>query len=86
MRRQTRQNAIAENLTPLLSQIHLPTLVIWGEGDKILPLALGEQMATLIPNAQLAVIKQGSHNGHEEQPEKFNFIIEDFIQKIMSNS
>jgi len=43
-------------------------------------------MATLIPNAQLAVIKQGSHNGHEEQPEKFNFIIEDFIQKIMSNS
>jgi pimeloyl-ACP methyl ester carboxylesterase len=85
LRRQTRQNAVAENLTPLLSQIHLPTLVVWGEGDKILPLALGKQMAAMIPNSRLAVIERGSHNAHEEQPEKFNAIIEDFIENIMSN-
>ncbi|MBV9691978.1 MAG: alpha/beta hydrolase [Ktedonobacteraceae bacterium] len=82
LRRQTRQNAVAENLTALLPEIHIPTLVIWGEDDKILPLALGEQMAALIPNAQLAVIERGSHNAHEEQPQKFNAITEEFIEKL----
>jgi non-heme chloroperoxidase len=45
-----------------IAQIHVPTLVIHGDSDQILPIeATGKRTAALIPGAQLHIVKGGPH-------------------------
>lgn len=46
---------------PFLPFLKAPTLVLAGDRDKIVPLANGRILATLIPNARLHVVKDGGH-------------------------
>jgi len=62
-----------------LSQIEAPTLVIWGERDRILPLALGEQLSTAIPDARLHVIRGAGHNPMWDRSAEFNEAALDFL-------
>jgi pimeloyl-ACP methyl ester carboxylesterase len=56
----------------MLAQIGAPTLVLWGERDTIVPLAVGRQIVADIPNARLVVIPGASHTPMWERPEAFN--------------
>jgi pimeloyl-ACP methyl ester carboxylesterase len=56
----------------MLAQIRAPTLVIRGERDTIVPLAVGRQIAAGIPNARLVVIPAAGHAPMWERPEAFN--------------
>jgi len=49
-------------------EIRQPTLIIWGEHDRVVPLARGLELAEQIPNAQLAIIRSAGHLVLEEQP------------------
>jgi class 3 adenylate cyclase/pimeloyl-ACP methyl ester carboxylesterase len=49
------------DVTDLLSEIKVPTLVLHREGDKIAPLAQGRQMAMGIPDARFKVFKGNIH-------------------------
>ncbi len=55
-----------------LRGITLPTLLIWGERDTVTPLAQGEQLAALLPDARLMVIPNVGHQPMEEAPQTFN--------------
>jgi non-heme chloroperoxidase len=45
-----------------IAQIHVPTLVIHGDSDQILPIdATGKRTAALIPGAQLHIVAGGPH-------------------------
>jgi pimeloyl-ACP methyl ester carboxylesterase len=44
-----------------LHRIACPTLLIWGEHDKLVPLAYGEEYRRQIPNAEMKVIKDCGH-------------------------
>lgn len=44
-----------------LHRVRLPSLVIWGENDRFLPLAHGQRYAELLPQARLAVIPNCGH-------------------------
>ncbi len=48
--------------TPLLADVRLPTLVIHGEVDPLLPLSSGEEIAEAVPGAEFVPIK---HMGHD---------------------
>jgi len=50
------------NRADRLRQIRVPTLVIHGADDPLIPLAAGEHTAALIPGARLAVIAGMGHN------------------------
>jgi pimeloyl-ACP methyl ester carboxylesterase len=54
-----------------LQRVKAPTLVVWGENDRFLPLAHGEAYARAIPGAQLRVIPQCGHFPPFEQTETF---------------
>jgi pimeloyl-ACP methyl ester carboxylesterase len=56
----------------LLPRIHIPTLVLWGDGDRRSPLHVAEQLHGAIPAAELAIIPQAGHVSNMEQPEAFN--------------
>ena len=56
----------------LPDRIGQPTLVLWGEHDRWIPLAAGEAMAEQIPDARLVVVPSAGHMPLEEQPEFCN--------------
>ena len=43
-------------------RIRVPTLVIHGDADEVVPFAMGQQVATSIPGAALRVVGGGHHN------------------------
>lgn len=51
-----------EDLSPQLAGIDVPTLLIWGDSDAISPVAVGERLQLLLPNARLQIIKGGDHD------------------------
>jgi 3-oxoadipate enol-lactonase len=59
--------------------IDVPTLVICGAEDKVTPPALSEELAALIPNAQLRLVAGAGHLLNLEKPEEFNAAVERFI-------
>ena len=62
--------------------IDVPTLVICGIEDKVTPPALSEELASLIPDAQLQLIEGAGHLGNLEKPAEFNRMVEDFIERL----
>ncbi|HEY8694567.1 MAG TPA: alpha/beta hydrolase [Chloroflexota bacterium] len=66
-------------LEPRLRRIPVPTLVVWGKQDKLIPLSHGELYAERIHGATLAVIDECGHLPPVEQPEKFASIVGDFL-------
>ena len=65
--------------TPALSGIKVPTLVLHGADDQIIPLQEAERMRNAIPNARLQVLPEAGHLLNLEQPELFNQAIQGFI-------
>lgn len=55
--------------TGRLGQVSVPTCVMAGELDILLPLHCSEQLARQIPGAVLQVIAGAAHSVHTEQPE-----------------
>lgn len=54
-----------------LHRIDIPTLLIWGENDGLVPPVFGETYRKLIPSSRLVVIPGAGHAPFEEQPEEF---------------
>jgi len=54
-----------------LPDISVPTLIVWGESDQILPVAHGRRAAGRIPHSRLVTIPDCGHMPHIERPEAF---------------
>jgi len=52
-----------------LHRITVPTLLIWGASDGVVPVTYAEAYRAMIPGAQLVVIPEAGHLPHVEQPE-----------------
>ena len=46
-----------------------PTLILWGEKDRVVPLAMAQDWLEVLPHAELEVIPNGSHLLPDEFPE-----------------
>lgn len=53
---------------PLLAQITAPVLLVWGEDDRMIPIANAQDYLIALPNAQLVVLPSLGHVPHEEAP------------------
>jgi pimeloyl-ACP methyl ester carboxylesterase len=73
----TRQNQI-----PGAETITLPTLVLHGKRDWILPHAAGEELARTIPGAQFVSLDDAGHILFFTHAEKVNAAIAEFIAKL----
>ncbi len=58
-----------------LARCQVPTRLIWGERDQIVPLALGEAMANLLPDATLHTIAECGHLPQQERPDEILALI-----------
>jgi len=57
------------------------TLIIWGEEDRIIPLALAKRLHQEISHSTLHIIPQCGHAPQEEKPEIVNSLVTDFLKK-----
>ena len=62
-----------------LSSVHVPTLVVWGADDALLPLSMGERFHVGISGSKLIAIKECGHIPELEKPEDFNRALLDFL-------
>lgn len=80
--RQTFINVINTDLQDKLSDIHIPTLLLWGKKDKITPYRDALEMKRLIPSSTLIGIGNATHKLPYEYPEVFARYVAKFIQKL----
>jgi pimeloyl-ACP methyl ester carboxylesterase len=68
---QTGKQAIPKNIDELTAQyprINVPTLILWGLDDKIIPIEIGKMLHTAIPGSRLEFINHAGHVPQEETP------------------
>jgi len=65
--------------TLTLAEINVPTLVLHGADDQLVPIREAENMREAIPNARLEVLPEAGHLLNLEQPELFNRLIKEFF-------
>jgi len=56
-------------LSARLGELDLPTLLVWGEGDRIIPVDNGRKLASDLPDARLVILPEVGHLPPEEAPE-----------------
>jgi pimeloyl-ACP methyl ester carboxylesterase len=63
----------------LLPAIRIPTLVVAGQWDFIVPLSMAQKTHELLPNSRLEVIRYTRHLPHLERPAAVNRILDRFL-------
>lgn len=74
------KNSINEDLSDVLNQIKVDTLLIYGSEDDATPLWMGEMMKARIKKSKLIVYEGASHFAYLEQIERFNKDVNDFLK------
>jgi pimeloyl-ACP methyl ester carboxylesterase len=62
-----------------LSEVKVPTLLVWGARDPIVPVKQAYHAAKMIPDCKLQVYEHRGHNVHREEFKKFSRLIRDFL-------
>jgi len=78
--RKTLVNVVNDDLTSLLPNIKVPTLLIWGENDTETPVYQAEAMEKKIPDAGLVVLKNAGHYSFLDKAMEFNIIADQFLR------
>jgi pimeloyl-ACP methyl ester carboxylesterase len=61
--------------------VRVPTLIIWGQEDAVVPLAGGRNFKRDIPDAELVILPRCGHIPQEEEPLETRRLIQDFLKK-----
>ena len=59
-----------------LARCRVPTRLIWGDSDLIVPQAAGDAVATLVPGATMHTITRCGHNPQHERPAELLALID----------
>jgi pimeloyl-ACP methyl ester carboxylesterase len=58
----------------------MPALIVWGDSDTIIPLKEGEYLQSILPNAELIVMKDVNHIPHVEDLDALMEIVLGFLK------
>jgi pimeloyl-ACP methyl ester carboxylesterase len=64
-----------------LHRITAPTLILWGEHDRVLPVGYADRWAELLPKAEVAIVKDAGHLPFAEQPAAALRVVRTFLGK-----
>ena len=70
------------DLAECLSQINCPTLLLYGDQDKMTPVREAYSLAALIPNAKLELVPEAGHMVMLEKPEAVASSLLRFLREI----
>jgi pimeloyl-ACP methyl ester carboxylesterase len=66
----------------LLPRLNVPTLVVWGDRDRMIPLRHAQEAVAQLPDARLVVLEQAGHFPHLDQPERFAELMRGFTSEV----
>lgn len=70
------------SLPEYLKLIRIPSLIVWGRQDRIVPLECGELYHRALQGSTLHVVDQCGHSPQIEQPEEFLKVVTGFLAKL----
>ncbi len=74
------RQVVALDATSVISSVHVPTLLVWGENDDLIPSSYGRQLHERLPNAHFLLLSGANHFCMYEQPSVFNQVVCAFLQ------
>jgi 4,5:9,10-diseco-3-hydroxy-5,9,17-trioxoandrosta-1(10),2-diene-4-oate hydrolase len=81
----TRDSFLKVNLIRQLQNLHVPTCIIVGDNDLMVPVEEARQWAKLIPDARFHVIENAGHVSLLDNPTDFNHAVADFLSQNESS-
>jgi pimeloyl-ACP methyl ester carboxylesterase len=76
---QALQSILDYDIRERLPEIACPTLVVWGQRDRLVPLRDADVFVELIPHARKVVFQDTGHMSMLERPAAFNALLEEFL-------
>ncbi len=64
-----------------LTEIVCPTLVVWGDRDRVVPVRDADIYTELIPGARKVILPDTGHVPQLERPGRFNALLEEFLEE-----
>jgi 3-oxoadipate enol-lactonase len=65
-----------------IERISVPTLVVHGDADRVVPISNGRAIAERIPDAELEVFPGSGHFPYFEDPERFASVVSRFLDRV----
>jgi pimeloyl-ACP methyl ester carboxylesterase len=69
-----------KGLKKRIHRIAAPTLLVWGEGDRLVPRAYAKEFAGRLADTRLEVVAGAGHAPHLEQPESTARVVQAFLK------
>jgi len=70
-----------DDVRPLLRQLRVPMLLLWGDRDPLVPLVYANEVFAEVPHAELVVIPRAGHMPMWENAPAFNDALVAFLRK-----
>lgn len=80
------QNILPPDLdvhTERYPELEVPTLLLWGDTDRVIPMRVARKLHEELPQATLHVLPRCGHVPPEEQPRESWSIVEDFLRRAL---
>ncbi len=59
----------------------IPSLIVWGEQDRIVPASQGKRAHQLVPDTHLITFRRAGHFPHRDDPARFVRVIDEFLAR-----
>jgi pimeloyl-ACP methyl ester carboxylesterase len=73
------QRVSALNHTDVTSRV--PSLLVWGDRDRLVPARHGHTVHRLVPNTYLALFSGAGHFPHRDDPQRFAQVVDEFLAR-----
>jgi pimeloyl-ACP methyl ester carboxylesterase len=70
-----------DDLRSRLGEIACPTLIVWGDGDRVISVRDADVFSALIPHSRGVIFADTGHMAMLERPRRFNALLEDFLSE-----
>lgn len=78
--RETMKIILNEDMTELLPNIKVPTLIVWGTDDTATPISDAKKMNELIPDSGIVEYKDSGHFSYLENLQNFIVVLNEFLK------
>ncbi len=76
---------LTSDIRDRLPALRIPTLIVWGARDWLVPLEIGEQIHEALRHAHFAVIQKAGHNPMWDRPERFHQLVHEFLTETAAD-
>jgi len=73
-----------DSLAGRLSHVQAPTLILWGDADRWIPLRDGTRFAGELPRSEFVLLQRTGHDAAEESPDQVNRYLLDYLKGGLS--